>query len=228
MRFGILVFPGTWSDTDCYYQVKNILGQDAQYVWHQETSLDGYDSVILPGGFSYGDYLRPGAMARFSPVMDALNKFVESGRTAIGICNGFQILVEAGLLPGALISNSSLRFVSRMVSLKPEHTDSPFTSALDSSAIYNMPVAHSSGNYMASPEQIKGMEDRGQIAFRYVNSRGKMTAQANPNGSVDHIAGVLNEQGNVLGLMPHPERAAEALMGSADGLELLKSMLGLA
>ena len=228
MRVAVLVFPGSNCDHDAHYAINNVLGGQAEYVWHREKTLKGYDAVIVPGGFSYGDYLRTGAIARFAPVMAAVKKLADAGAPVMGICNGFQILVEAGLLPGALISNSSLRFVSRMVSLKPEHTDSPFTSALDSSAIYNMPVAHSSGNYMASPEQIKGMEDRGQIAFRYVNSRGKMTAQANPNGSVDHIAGVLNEQGNVLGLMPHPERAAEALMGSADGLELLKSMLGLA
>ena len=228
MRVAVLVFPGSNCDHDAHHAINHVLESQAEYVWHREKTLKGYDAVIVPGGFSYGDYLRTGAIARFAPVMTAVKKLADEGAPVMGICNGFQILVEAGMLPGALISNSSLRFVSRMVSLKPEHTDSPFTSTLDSSAVYSMPVAHSSGNYIASPEHIKAMEDRGQIAFRYVNSRGKMTAQANPNGSTDHIAGVLNEQGNVLGLMPHPERAAEALMGSADGLELLKSMLGMA
>ncbi|MCH7575448.1 MAG: phosphoribosylformylglycinamidine synthase subunit PurQ [Candidatus Marinimicrobia bacterium] len=228
MRVAVLVFPGSNCDQDAYHAIKNILGAEAEFVWHREKTLSGFDAVIIPGGFSYGDYLRSGAIARFAPIMAAVKKLADAGAPIMGICNGFQILVEAGMLPGALISNASLRFVSRMVALRPEHTDSPFTSALDSSASYAMPVAHQSGNFAVSPDQLAAMEEHGQIAFRYVDARGKTTAKANPNGSTGHIAGVLNKRRNVLGLMPHPERAVEALMGSADGLELFKSMMGAA
>ena len=219
MRFGILVFPGTWSDTDCYYQVKDILGQDAAYVWHDETSLDGFDSVILPGGFSYGDYLRPGAMARFSPLMDALNKFVASGRTAIGICNGFQVLTEAGLLPGALQKNSGLKFLCRPATVRVETTDSSLTGSASVGAELSIPINHFEGNYTCDERTLEQLRDEDRIVLRYVG---------NPNGSVDDIAGVCNEARNVVGLMPHPERACNELLGSTDGAVLIRSLLAAA
>ena len=228
MRVAVLVFPGSNCDHDAYHAFKNVLGVRAELVWHREESLSGFDAVVLPGGFSYGDYLRSGAIARFAPVMGAVKKMAGEGAPVLGICNGFQILVEAELLPGALISNSNLRFISRMVSLKPEHNNSPFTRSLDTGSSYAMPIAHRSGNYIASPELLKALDANGQIAFRYVDASGKESPGSNPNGSVGNIAGVLNKQGNVLGLMPHPERAVESLMGSRDGLALLKSMVGVA
>jgi len=219
------VFPGTWSDTDCYYQVKNILGQDAEYVWHQETDLDGFDSVILPGGFSYGDYLRPGAMARFSPVMDALNKFVASGRTAIGICNGFQILCESGLLPGALLPNQDLQYRCQWTHLRTERADTPFTRACQRDQVLYVPVSHGEGNYFADPATLTQLEEEGRVLFRYCDATGRQTEEANPNGSANNIAGVINETGNVLGMMPHPERSCEAILGSADGNLIFESII---
>ncbi len=228
MRFAILVFPGSNCDHDAYYALRHVMGEDTAYVWHQERSLDGFDAVIIPGGFSYGDYLRSGAIARFSPVMAAVQSFAEQGGLVLGICNGFQILVEAGLLPGALISNQSLRFVSRMVHLKPEDSDNPFTRGLDLQRTYRMPVAHQSGNYLVSPVDLAELEKRGQIAYRYVSAAGEVVPEANPNGSTANIAGVLNREKNVLGLMPHPERAAESVVGSSDGLVLLQALAGVA
>ena len=226
MRFAVLVFPGANCDHDAQYAVQNVLGEEAEFVWHKEESLNGFDAVIIPGGFSYGDYLRSGAIARFAPVMGAVKKMAHEGGLVLGICNGFQILVEAQLLPGALISNSNLRFISRMVRLKPLHTDSPFTSALDAKSSYAMPVAHRSGNFIVDPSQLEVLQGNGQIAFRYVSASGRSTKAANPNGSLDNIAGVFNERRNVLGLMPHPERAVETITGSADGLGILQSMAG--
>ena len=225
MRFGILVFPGTWSDTDCYYQVKNILGQDAEYVWHQETSLDEFDSVILPGGFSYGDYLRPGAMARFSPVMDALSRFVDSGKTAIGICNGFQILCESGLLPGALLPNHHLEYRCQWTHLRTERADTPFTRSCGQGQLLSVPVSHGEGNYFADPATLTRLEEEGRILFRYCEPSGDITDAANPNGSANNIAGILSEHGNVLGMMPHPERSCEALLGSSDGNLIFQSVI---
>ena len=225
MRFGILVFPGTWSDTDCYYQVKNILGQDAEYVWHHETSLDGFDSVILPGGFSYGDYLRPGAMARFSPVMGALNEFVGSGRTVIGICNGFQILCESGLLPGALLPNQDLEYRCQSTHLRTERVDTPFTRLCTQGQLLDVPVSHGEGNYFADVDTLSELEDEGQVLFRYCDSSGKPTDDANPNGSANNIAGIINQAGNVLGMMPHPERSCEAILGSTDGNLIFESII---
>ena len=225
MRFGILVFPGTWSDTDCYYQVKNILGQDAEYVWHHETSLDGFDSVILPGGFSYGDYLRPGAMARFSPVMGALNEFVGSGRTVIGICNGFQILCESGLLPGALLPNQDLEYRCQSTHLRAERVDTPFTRLCTQGQLLDVPVSHGEGNYFADVDTLSELEDEGQVLFRYCDSSGKPTDDANPNGSANNIAGIINQAGNVLGMMPHPERSCEAILGSTDGNLIFESII---
>lgn len=225
MRFGILVFPGTWSETDCYYQVKDVLGQDAAYVWHDETSLDGFDSVILPGGFSYGDYLRPGAMARFSPVMDALNKFVASGRTAIGICNGFQILCESGLLPGALLPNDHLEYRCQPTQLRTERTDTAFTQACTQGQLLDVPVSHGEGNYFADPATLAQLEKDGRVLFRYCDASGQATDEANPNGSANNIAGIINEAGNVLGMMPHPERSCEAILGSTDGNLIFQSII---
>ncbi|MDA1129247.1 MAG: phosphoribosylformylglycinamidine synthase subunit PurQ [Chloroflexi bacterium] len=225
MRFGILVFPGTWSDTDCYYQVRDILGQDAEYVWHQETSLDSFDSVILPGGFSYGDYLRPGAIARLSPVMDALGKFVESGRTAIGICNGFQILCESGLLPGALLPNQHLEYRCQWTNLRTERVDTPFTQSCGPGQLLNVPVSHGEGNYFADPATLARLEEEGRVLFRYCDESGKATIEANPNGSANNIAGIINEAGNVLGMMPHPERSCEAILGSTDGNLIFESII---
>lgn len=226
MRFAILVFPGSNCDHDAYHVVRHVLGEEGAFVWHQERSLDGFDAVIIPGGFSYGDYLRTGAIARFSPIMSAVQKFTQQGRPVMGICNGFQILVEAGLLPGALISNRSLRFISRIVHLKPEGNSSLFTAGLDANRTYRMPIAHQSGNYVISPDALNRLERNGQIAFRYATPAGEVFPEANPNGSVSNIAGVLNREKNVLGLMPHPERAAETIVGSDDGLALFKSMVG--
>ncbi|HCP23627.1 MAG: phosphoribosylformylglycinamidine synthase subunit PurQ [SAR202 cluster bacterium] len=225
MRFGILVFPGTWSDTDCYHQVKSILGQDAEYVWHQETSLDRFDSVILPGGFSYGDYLRPGAMARFSPVMDALNGFVATGRTAIGICNGFQILCESGLLPGALLPNQHLEYRCQWSYLRTERADTPFSNTCRQGQLLKVPVSHGEGNYFADTETLAQLEEDGRVLFRYCDIEGQASAEANPNGSANNIAGIINETGNVLGMMPHPERSCEAILGSTDGNLIFESII---
>jgi phosphoribosylformylglycinamidine synthase len=226
VRFAILVFPASNCDHDSYHVVRHILGEEGAFVWHKEKSLDGFDAVIIPGGFSYGDYLRTGAIARFSPVMSAVQKVAKSGKPVIGICNGFQILVEAGLLPGALITNQNLRFISKMVNLKPEGNGNPFTADLDANRTYRMPVAHQSGNYIVSPEEMAELEDQNQIAFRYTTSTGEILPEANPNGSAGNIAGVLGKGKNVLGLMPHPERASESILGSDDGLAIFKSVIG--
>ena len=225
MKFGILVFPGTWSETDCYYQVKEILGQDAQYVWHDETNLDGFDSVILPGGFSYGDYLRPGAMARFSPVMSDLNRFVDSGRTVIGICNGFQILCESGLLPGALLRNQHLEYRCQPTNLRTERIDTPFTVACTEGQLLNVPVSHGEGNYFADSDTLIQLEDERRVLFRYCDSVGEVTEDSNPNGSANNIAGIINKAGNVLGMMPHPERSCELILGSTDGNLIFESII---
>ncbi len=225
MRFGILVFPGTWSDTDCYYAVNTVLNQEAAYVWHQERSLDGYDCVIVPGGFSYGDYLRPGAMARFSPVMDALQEFAESGRLVIGICNGFQILCEAGLLPGALLRNHHLEYRCQWTLLRTEQTGTPFTRRCQAGQLLRVPVSHGEGNYYADPATLAHLEDGGRVLFRYCDSQGAATQSANPNGSANNLAGITNQAGNVLGMMPHPERSCETILGSTDGNLIFQSII---
>lgn len=227
MRFAILVFPGSNCDHDAYQVVRHVLKEEAEFVWHQEESLEQFDVVIIPGGFSYGDYLRSGAIARFSPIMQAVQAFANDGGLVLGICNGFQVLVEADMLPGALINNHNLRFISQMVHLKPENGGSPYTAGLDLDRTYKMPMAHQSGNYFVSPSELAELEKHGQIAFRYVTQEGELTPEANPNGSIGNIAGVVNREKNVLGLMPHPERAAEAILGSVDGLALFKSMVGM-
>jgi phosphoribosylformylglycinamidine synthase subunit PurQ / glutaminase len=225
VRFAVVVFPGSNSDHDAYYAAKNVAGQDAEFVWHKETDLRGADAVILPGGFSHGDYLRTGAIARFSPVMNAVKKFAAGGGPVLGICNGFQILLEAGLLPGAMLRNRGLKFRCEHVYVRVEHTDTPFTSACHSQQILRLPIAHGEGNYFTTPDELRKLEQNRQIVLRYVNASGVVTDDANPNGSIDGIAGICNEQRNVLGLMPHPERACELSIGSADGLKMFESVV---
>jgi phosphoribosylformylglycinamidine synthase len=205
--------------------VHHVLGEEAAFVWHQDESLEGFDAVIVPGGFAYGDYLRSGAIARFSPIIGAVVKFAEAGGLVMGICNGFQILVEAGLLPGALIQHRHTRFLSQLVYVKAAHDDSPFTAGLDTNRAYKMPIAHHGGNYIVSAEEEAELRANGQIAFYYSDANGELTDAANPNGSVSNIAGVMNATKNVMGLMPHPERAAEEIVGTADGRAFLTAMV---
>ena len=225
MRFGILVFPGTWSDTDCYHQVKTVLGQEADYVWHRQESLAGYDCVIVPGGFSYGDYLRAGAIARFAPVMDALSEFAGNGGLVVGICNGFQVLCEAGLLPGALMRNAHLEYRCQWTNLRTERTDTPFTTRCRPAQALRIPVSHGEGNYYADEATLNRLETSGQVLFRYCDDAGQASEAANPNGSARNIAGIINERGNVLGMMPHPERSCESLLGSEDGNLIFLSLI---
>jgi phosphoribosylformylglycinamidine synthase subunit PurQ / glutaminase len=225
MRFAVLVFPGTWSERDCYHAVTEGMGEQAEYVWHKDTDLARFDAVILPGGFSYGDYLRCGAIARFSPVMGAVAEHAARGKLVIGICNGFQILSEAGLVPGALLRNDSLQFRCEWVHLRTETAWSPFTSALREGQVLRLPIAHGEGRYYADQQTIARLEDEGRIAFRYCTPAGEVTPAGNPNGSLLNIAGVLNEGRNVLGMMPHPERASEALIGGEDGRGIWRSMV---
>jgi len=225
MRFAVLVFPGTWSDHDCHHVLANLLHQDADLVWHRESDLSRYDAIILPGGFSYGDYLRCGAIARFSPVMEAVKREAERGKLVFGICNGFQVLCEAGLLPGVLMRNDSSQFRCQDAYLRVETVASPFTSAARVGDVLMVPVSHGEGNYYADAETLALLKRDDRIAFRYCTPGGEVTAAANPNGSIENIAGVLSEGRNVLGMMPHPERASEALMGGEDGLVIWRSML---
>ena len=225
MKFGVVVFPGSNCDHDAYHAVRHVLGQDAAFLWHKETSLAGADVVILPGGFSHGDYLRTGAIARFSPVMDAVRAFAEQGGPVLGICNGFQVLLEAGLLPGAMLRNTGLKFRCEHVHVRVEHTDTPFTMTCRPGQVLRLPIAHGEGNYFADPETIRELEERRQVIFRYVTADGDVSAEANPNGSLNNIAGLCNRSRNVVGLMPHPERACELSLGSADGLVLLESVV---
>ncbi|HEV2388277.1 MAG TPA: phosphoribosylformylglycinamidine synthase subunit PurQ [Candidatus Acidoferrales bacterium] len=225
MKFGVVVFPGSNCDHDAYHAIGNVLGQPVEFIWHQSSTLEGLDAVILPGGFAYGDYLRTGAIARFSPVMGAVERFARSGGPVLGICNGFQILMEAGLLPGAMLRNRGLRFICRHVWIRVETTGTPFTCAARPGQVLKIPIAHSDGNYTAEPETLRDLERHGQIVFRYVAPDGREDPAANPNGSLGNIAGVSNREGNVVGLMPHPERAVEAAIGSADGLVIFRSLV---
>jgi phosphoribosylformylglycinamidine synthase I len=225
MRFAVIVFPGTWSDHDCQYVLRDVLGQEADLVWHRETDLSRYDCIVLPGGFSYGDYLRTGAIARFSPVMEAVARHAEAGRPVIGICNGFQILCEAGLLPGALMRNESLEFRCQDVHLRVENDSSPFTRLCRAGQVLRLPIAHGEGRYYADGATLDELEADGRVALRYCTPEGEITSEANPNGSLRNIAGIVSERGNVLGMMPHPERAGEALMGGSDGLLLWRSVI---
>jgi phosphoribosylformylglycinamidine synthase len=225
MRFAVLVFPGTWSEGDCYHAITEGLGEEAEYVWHKETDLSGFDVVVVPGGFSYGDYLRTGAIARFAPVMEAVARHAEAGKLVIGICNGFQILCEAGLLPGALMRNDSLQFRCQWVNLRTETVRSQFTAELRPGQVLRVPIAHGEGSYYADPETLARLNAEDRVVFRYCTPDGDVTPDANPNGSLENIAGILNERRNVLGMMPHPERASEALMGGEDGLGIWRSMV---
>jgi phosphoribosylformylglycinamidine synthase subunit PurQ / glutaminase len=225
MKFGVVVFPGSNCDHDAYHATKHVLGQDAEFVWHKETSLKRADVVILPGGFAHGDYLRTGAIARFSPIMPAIVDFARHGGPLLGICNGFQILLEAGLLPGAMLRNSDLKFHCEHVIVRVEQTDTPFTLRAARGQLLRLPIAHGEGNYYADPAVIRELETSRRIIFRYSDARGESTGAANPNGSADNIAGICSEARNVVGLMPHPERACEGPLGSADGLVLLESVV---
>jgi phosphoribosylformylglycinamidine synthase len=223
MKFAVVVFPGSNCDHDAHYAAKHVLGQDAELVWHKDTSLHGADVVVLPGGFAHGDYLRTGAIARFSPIMQEVRTFAAAGGPVLGICNGFQVLLEAGLLPGAMLRNRSLHFRCEHVFVKVEQTDTPFTLACAPGRRLRIPIAHGEGNYYAEPHVIEALERGRQVVFRYVNADGVATDASNPNGSVNNIAGICNERRNVVGLMPHPERACELAVGSADGLVLFES-----
>ena len=223
--FGIVVFPGTWSDRDSYNAVHDQLRQEARFIWHKERDLSGLDCVILPGGFSYGDHLRCGAIAALSPVMEEVVEFAQRGGLVIGICNGFQILCESHLLPGALMRNRSVEFRCQETHLRVETTQTPFTSECSVGQVLSVPVSHGEGNYFADPDTLRLLEAAGRVAFRYVNANGEATEGANPNGSLNNIAGIVNEAGNVLGMMPHPERAAEKMLGSADGLHIFRSIV---
>jgi len=228
MRAAVVVFPGTWSDGDCVWALERC-GIEARKFWHRDvTSFDRDELVVLPGGFSYGDYLRCGAIARFSPAMDAVKAHADAGGLVIGICNGFQILCEAGLLPGVLMRNESLQFRCQDAYLVPVNRTSPFLSGLDASRGYLMPVSHGEGRYVADEATLAMLEDTGRVAFRYGEADGSVTADANPNGAMHNIAGILNERGNVLGMMPHPERACEALLGNEDGNAIWRSVLNAA
>jgi phosphoribosylformylglycinamidine synthase I len=225
MRFSVTVFPGSNCDHDCEYVVHNVMGQPVEMVWHKETDLRNPDCVVVPGGFSYGDYLRTGAIARFSPVMKSVADFAAKGGLVIGICNGFQILCEAGLLPGALLRNKNLQFICQSVYIKVEQTDTPFTNACQSGQVLKIPIAHGEGNYFIDPDGLKKLKENRQIIVRYCDDQGRLTPEANPNGSLESIAGICNEKRNVFGLMPHPDRSGEDILGSHDGQFIWKSIL---
>ena len=225
MKFAVVVFPGSNCDHDAYHVAKDVLGQDAEMVWHKETSLAGADVVVLPGGFAHGDYLRTGAIARFSPIMREVKAFAATGGSVLGICNGFQVLLEAGLLPGAMLRNRSLQYQCEHVFVKVEETDTPFTAACRPGQILRIPIAHGEGNYYAEPDVVERLEKNRQVIFRYTTADGQVTSEANPNGSLNNIAGLCNERRNVVGLMPHPERACELSIGSSDGLILFESVV---
>jgi phosphoribosylformylglycinamidine synthase I len=224
MKAAVVRFPGSNCDQDCYFVLREVFGVDTEYVWHQENSVADFDVIILPGGFSYGDYLRCGAIARFSPVMRSLIEEAERGKLIVGICNGFQILCEAGLLPGALIRNKTLHFICRQATLRVEYIGTPFTNACWTGTLLRIPVAHGEGNYVADPVQLREMNLKRQILLRYVDELGSVNEAASPNGSMQNIAGICNERGNVFGLMPHPERACDPLLGSEDGRLIFESI----
>lgn len=224
MKFGVIVFPGSNCDHDAYHVVSKHIGQPVDFIWHKETDLSGYDAILIPGGFSYGDYLRAGALASFSPVMKAVKEFAANGGFVFGICNGFQILCEAGLLPGALMRNENLHFVCKHVNIRTENTNTPYTSELVEGSVLSMPIAHAEGNYVCDEETMNQLEENGQIVFRYCDAEGELSSDANPNGALSNIAGICNLDRNVIGMMPHPERACEELLGSNDGRDIFRSL----
>ena len=224
MKFGVLVFPGSNCDHDTHHVLGEVMGRPVTYLWHESHDLEGCDAILVPGGFAYGDYLRTGAIARFAPIMQQVKKFAASGGLVMGICNGFQILCESGLLPGALMRNAGQRYICRHLHLRTETTDSPFTHALSRGQVLQMPIGHMEGNYVCDADTLAELKKQDRIAFRYATAAGEITAEANPNGSLENIAGILSEGRNVLGMMPHPDRSSELLLGSADGLKLFQSM----
>ncbi len=225
VRFGIVVFPGSNSDHDAHYVAGEVMGQEARYIWHKDSSLGNLDVVILPGGFSYGDYLRCGAIARFSPIMNDVIRFARNGGTVLGLCNGFQMLTEAGLLPGVLLRNNSLRFACKYVHLRVENVATKFTSACKKGEVLEIPIAHGDGNYFAEDSTLQRLRDNDQIVFRYTSPQGDPTESSNPNGSLLNIAGIVNESGNVMGMMPHPERAADPVLKHTDGQKVFQSII---
>jgi len=225
VKFGVVVFPGTWSDRDCGWVIDQVVRAELSYLWHKDADLKGCDCIIVPGGFAYGDYLRTGAIARFSPVMQAVKRFAAEGGPVLGICNGFQILTEAGLLPGALMRNAGLKYICKQVHLRVETSDSPFTNQLTRGEVLEIPIGHMEGNYFCTADELRALETEDRIAFRYSTLEGKVTPQANPNGSLSNIAGILNAGRNVLGMMPHPDRSSEKILGSADGWRIFSSMV---
>ncbi len=225
MKWGVIVFPGSNCDRDCAHVLSDTLAQDVNLIWHGDTSLDGVDAVVLPGGFSYGDYLRTGAIAQLSPIMNEVKEFAWTGGLVLGICNGFQILLEAGLLPGAMLPNIGLSFICDDVRVKVENADTPFTRPYEAGQVLRLPIAHAEGNYHTDPVTLAALQANAQIVFRYCRADGTVSEQANPNGSLDNIAGIRNGAGNVLGLMPHPERCAESVLGNQDGQLLFRSMI---
>ena len=225
MRFGVVAFPGTYSHVDCYHVLDEVLRQPVDYVWHKDTDLSRYDCVILPGGFSYGDYLRTGAIARFSPVMRAVERMAADGGLVYGICNGFQVLCEAGLLPGALMRNSHLQFRCQWTNLRVESSESPFTGSARPGQVLRVPISHGEGSYFADEATLRELEDAGRVLFRYSTESGEIDGEANPNGSLNNIAGITNAAGNVLGMMPHPERSCEEILGGVDGRVIFESII---
>ena len=227
MKFGVVVFPGSNCDYDCYHVLKHVLQKETEFVWHKERDIERFDCIVLPGGFSYGDYLRTGSIARFSPVMESVIKHVQKGKLVIGICNGFQILLESGLLPGAMLRNESLRFICRYVELRVENTETPFTRKLKKGEVLRIPIAHGEGNYFTDAATLSDLNKNDQILVRYSDIQGNVSKETNPNGSLENIAGICNKNRNVFGLMPHPERASEKELGSTDGVKIFKSILDL-
>jgi phosphoribosylformylglycinamidine synthase len=225
MKFGVVVFPGSNCDQDCFYVVKDVLKQPVRYIWHKDKKLNNFDCIIIPGGFSYGDYLRTGAIARFSPIMERISEFAGKGKVVIGICNGFQILLEAGLLPGAMLRNKNLHFICKYVYVKTENNKTPFTSLCQKNQILKIPIAHNEGNYYIDEEGLRELNRNGQIVFRYCSKEGETTNEFNPNGAIENIAGIVNKKGNILGMMPHPERSSESELLSSDGLLIFKSIV---
>lgn len=225
MKFGIVVFPGSNCDHDVYHVVRHVLGQEAKFIWHKSRDLEGADALVLPGGYSYGDYLRPGALARHSPILEEVVAFAKKGGPVLGICNGFQVLLEAGLLPGAMLRNRDLRFICRDVPLRVEATDTRFTSGLKQGQVFSLPIAHADGNYTADAEVLARLEGEGRVVLRYSDPEGNVADAWNPNGSAKNIAGIANEQKNVVGMMPHPERASEAILGNEAGRAIFESVL---
>ncbi len=226
MKFGVIIFPGSNCDHDAYWVASEVAHQPVTFLWHETHDLENCDVVIVPGGFAYGDYLRTGAIAKFSPVMEAVRRFAADGGLVLGICNGFQVLCESGLLPGALMRNASLKYICKPVHVRVETTDTPFTNACRKDEVLTIPIGHMEGNYFCDPETLAALQSQDRVVFRYATPNGEITAAANPNGSLDNIAGICSEGRNVLGMMPHPERASERLLGSADGFKVFQSLVG--